>query len=78
MEARERLIHEMEESARHRVEAAEAEQFRLKGLLSHMEQVANGLRSQLGEEKQRLHYEQNRLHDLQVNHPCHLHNDGKI
>lgn len=39
-EARERLLIEMEHKAIERAEAAEAEGYKLKGLLSHMEQVA--------------------------------------
>lgn len=44
IEARERLLTEMEGTARERVEAAEAEGYRLKGLLIHMEHVVNSLR----------------------------------
>lgn len=39
LEARERLLSDMEEKARERVNASEIEAFKLKGILSHMEQV---------------------------------------
>ena len=54
LEARERLLTDMEEKAREKVDSAERESFRLKGLLMHMEHVAAGLRSQGSEEKERL------------------------
>lgn len=44
IEARERLVREMEDGARARAEAAEAEGYRLKGMLVHMEHVVGGLR----------------------------------
>jgi len=66
MEARERLLAEMEEKARQRAETAEAEGYRLKGLLMHMEHVATSLRSQGSEEKERLRQEHQRLHSLQL------------
>jgi hypothetical protein len=65
MEARERLLNEMEEKARMRADGAEAETYRLKGLLMHMEHVAGNLRSQGGEEKERLRQEHQRLFTLQ-------------
>ena len=66
MEARERLLAEMEDKARSRVDTAESESYRLKGLLMHMEHVAGTLRSQGGEEKERLRQEHQRLHSLQI------------
>lgn len=66
MEARERLLAEMEEKARLRAETAEAEGYRLKGLLMHMEHVATSLRSQGSEEKERLRHEHQRLHSMQL------------
>lgn len=66
MEARERLLSEMEDKARTRVDSAEAESYRLKGLLMHMEHVAGSLRGQGGEEKERLRQEHQRLHSLQL------------
>ena len=45
---------------------AEAESYRLKGLLMHMEQVAGSIRSQGGEEKERLRQEHQRLYSLQA------------
>jgi len=39
LEARERLIRDMEEKAKNRAELAEAEAYRLKGMLSHLEQM---------------------------------------
>ncbi len=66
LEARERLLAEMEETARHRAEAAEAEGYRLKGLLIHMEHVVGSLRSQGAEEKERLRQEHQRLESMQV------------
>lgn len=66
MEARERLLAEMEEKARTRVDTAEAEGYRLKGVLMHMEHVAGTLRGQGGEEKERLRQEHQRLHSLQL------------
>eukprot|EP01034_Spumella_vulgaris_P025014 gene25014-31419_t len=63
--ARERLLQDMEDKARERVEAAEAEGFKLKGILSHMDSVVQSLRSQGGEEKERLRQEHVRLKDLQ-------------
>jgi hypothetical protein len=39
-DARERLLVDMEAKAREKAEAAETETFKLRGLLSHMEQVA--------------------------------------
>jgi len=66
MEARERLLAEMEEKARLRAETAEAEGYRLKGLLMHMEHVATSLRSQGSEEKERLRQEHQRLHSMQL------------
>lgn len=66
MEARERLLSEMEEKARTRMDTAEGETYRLKGLLMHMEHVAGTLRGQGGEEKERLRQEHQRLHSLQL------------
>jgi hypothetical protein len=63
---RERLLAEMEEKARLRAETAEAEGYRLKGLLMHMEHVATSLRSQGSEEKERLRQEHQRLHSMQL------------
>jgi hypothetical protein len=66
LEARERLLSEMEERARTRVDNAESEGYRLKGLLMHMEHVAGSMRSSSGEEKERLRQEHQRLHSLQL------------
>ena len=66
MEARERLLSEMEQRAKERSEAAETESYRLKGMLVHMEGVVGQLRAQSGEEKERLRLEHNRLQSLQV------------
>jgi chromosome segregation ATPase len=55
----------MEEKARSRADGAEAETYRLKGLLMHMEHVASSIRSQGGEEKERLRQEHQRLYTLQ-------------
>lgn len=66
MEARERLLVEMEERAKDRSEAAEAETFRLKGIIVHLETVVSGLRTQTAEEKERLRHEHQRAHSLQV------------
>ena len=44
IEARERLVREMEEAARARADVAEAEGYRLKGMLIHMEHVVGNLR----------------------------------
>jgi len=64
-EARERLLMDMEAKARERAEAAESEGYKLKGLLSHMEQVVQNLRSQGGEERERLRMEHRRIEALQ-------------
>jgi hypothetical protein len=60
-EARERLLVAQEEKARERAELAEAEGYRLKGILVHMEQMVATLRAQGGEERERLKYEHRRL-----------------
>ncbi len=65
MEARERLLADMEEKARIRADNAEAETYRLKGLLMHLEHVATSIRSQGGEEKERLRQEHQRLFTMQ-------------
>jgi hypothetical protein len=65
MEARERLISDMEQKAKDRVDNAENEGYRLKGLLLHMENIVSTLRSQNGEEKERLRQEQTILHSMQ-------------
>ena len=70
MEARERLLSEMETRAKERSEAAETESYRLKGMLVHMEGVVGQLRAQSGEEKERLRLEHNRLQSLQVRLLC--------
>lgn len=44
MEARERMLQDMEAKARERAEAAEAEGYRLKGLLMHMETMVEQAR----------------------------------
>jgi hypothetical protein len=64
-EARERLLQEMEEEARKRADIAEAEGYRLKGLLLHMEHVVGTMRSQTSEEKERLKLEHQRLQTMQ-------------
>ena len=61
LEARERLVRDMEEKAKERSEAAEAESYRLKGLLAHMEQMVSSMRAQTSEEKERLRSEHIRL-----------------
>ena len=50
-EERERLLQDMEAQAREKAEAAEIENFKVKGLLSHMDQVVANLRNQGGEER---------------------------
>lgn len=65
MEARERLITDMEQKAKERVDNAENEGYRLKGLLIHMENMVATLRSQNGEEKERLRQEQFILQSMQ-------------
>lgn len=66
LDARERLLTEMEEKARARAELAESEGYRLKGLLVHMEHMVGSLRSQGGEEKERLRLEHSRLEAQQI------------
>ncbi len=66
MDARERLLSEMEERARERADTAEAEAVRLKGILTHMEVLVQGLKSQTADEKERLRGEHARLQMLQV------------
>ena len=61
MEARERLLTDMEDKARERAELAEQEAYRLKGILSHMEHVVNNMRGQNSDEKDRLKQEHSRL-----------------
>ena len=65
-EARERLLQDMETQAREKTEAAEIENFKVKGLLSHMDQVVGNLRSQGGEERERLRLEHRRLEAMQA------------
>lgn len=65
LEVRERLLVEMEEKARERADVAEAEGFRLKGLLVHMEHMVESLRSQSSDEKDRLRMEHQRLQFMQ-------------
>ena len=65
MEARERLLSEMEEKARERADLAEQEAYKLKGILSHMDHVVESLRTQSSEEKERLRSEHQRLQILQ-------------
>lgn len=64
-EAREKMLIEMEEKARERAEAAEAEGYKLKGILQHMQQMVDTLRSQGLEDKQRLVQEHQRIKALQ-------------
>lgn len=64
-EAREKMLIEMEEKARERAEAAEAEGYKLKGILQHMQQMVDTLRSQGMEDKQRLVQEHQRIKALQ-------------
>ena len=66
LEARERLVKEMEEKARERTDLAEAESFRLKGLLMHMEQMVTSLRAQNSDDKDRLRMEHSRLQNMQT------------
>ena len=70
MEAREKLLAEMEDRVKERTESAEVESFRLKGMLVHMEGVVQNLRSQSADEKERLRLEHNRLQSLQVSFNC--------
>jgi hypothetical protein len=65
-EARERLLQDMEAQAREKAEAAEMENFKVKGLLSHMDQVVANLRNQGGEERERLRLEHRRLEAMQT------------
>lgn len=65
-EARERLLKDMETQAREKAEAAELESFKVKGLLSHMDQVVANLRNQGGEERERLRLEHRRLEAMQA------------
>lgn len=66
IDARERLLADMEEKARERADLAEAEGYRLKGILSHMEHVVNTLREQGSEEKERLRLEHSRIQARQL------------
>lgn len=66
MDARERLLQDLEAKARERAEIAEAEGYRLKGILSHMESVVSSLREQGNEEKERLRQEHARLQARQT------------
>jgi hypothetical protein len=65
-EARERVLKAAEEKARERAEMAEAEGYRLKGVLVQMEQMITSLRSQGAEERERLKYEHRRLEAAQI------------
>ena len=56
---------EMEEKAKDRADAAEAETYRLKGLLIHMEQMVSSLRSQSADDRERLRMESARLQTMQ-------------
>lgn len=66
IDARERLLADMEAKARERAEIAEAEGYRLKGILTHMEHVVSSLRDQGSEEKERLRQEHSRLQSRQT------------
>jgi hypothetical protein len=66
IDARERLLQDLEGKARERAEIAEAEGYRLKGILSHMEHVVGSLREQGSEEKERLRQEHARLQARQT------------
>jgi len=61
IDAREKLLAEMEAKARERAEVAEAEGYRLKGILAHMEHMVSSLKEQSSEEKARLKQEHLRL-----------------
>ncbi|KAJ1460688.1 hypothetical protein M885DRAFT_333019 [Pelagophyceae sp. CCMP2097] len=61
MDARSRLITDMEASARLTREEADQEQAKLKGLLSAMDGVMRGMRGASAMEHERLHHEQSRL-----------------
>jgi hypothetical protein len=65
-EARERVLASSESQSRERAELAEAEGYRLKGILVHMEQMTASLRGQGSEERERLKYEHRRLEMAQV------------
>lgn len=64
-EARERLVEEMEKKLQINAQAHEAEVYKLQGIIVHMEQMMNNLKSQHYEEKERLHQEHLRLTALQ-------------
>jgi len=66
MEARERLISEMESSAKESVERAEAQAVRLQGSISGVEDVMRSLRNQNVDERERLRSEHSRLESLQT------------
>ena len=66
-EARERLLHDMEMQIKEKAETAEVDNFKVKGMLSHMEQVVSNLRNHSGEERERLRLEHRRLESMQAN-----------
>jgi hypothetical protein len=68
LEARERLINDMEESARRNQQRAEEECLRLQGLLASTATAVSALRSGNAEERERMRAEHERLLDFQVRH----------
>ncbi|CAM9432226.1 unnamed protein product [Laminaria digitata] len=66
MEARERLVKELEQSARRAQQTAEDEVQRLQGTLMAMDQVMRALRGQNAGERERLRQEHLRMETLQV------------
>lgn len=65
LEARERLLRDMEASAKDMQKQAESEGYKLNGYLQSMEHLLRSLRSQHVEERERLRLEHLRLEDLQ-------------
>lgn len=65
LDARKRLVDDMELSAREARRESEAETVKLQGLLSNMDSVMRSIRSVSAHEHERLHHEQARLSSLQ-------------
>ncbi len=66
LDSREKQLVDLEEKAKERIELVELEEYKLKGILLHMETLMNSLRSQNLEEKERLQSEHQRLSILQT------------
>jgi hypothetical protein len=66
IEARERLVKELEDQARSRMESAETESYKVKGLIMHLEHMASSMQQQLMEDKLRLRQENERCTALQT------------